>query len=81
MGAASPAFAATQPSAGGEMQMLDPAANATQGLGDLLGGAAVDPATGELRADNPAAVTAKVDKVAQGAVSMLGGLPAGQPVG
>ncbi|MGW7083470.1 hypothetical protein ACWGH2_08215 [Streptomyces sp. NPDC054871] len=81
LGAVSPAFAAPQPSAaGGEMQVLDSAVKTTQDVQDLLGGAAVDPTTGELRADNPMAATAKVDQVAQGAVSMLGGLPAGQPI-
>ncbi|MEV6752315.1 hypothetical protein [Streptomyces sp. NPDC051214] len=50
---------------------------------------AVDPATGELRANNPSALTSPVDNAAQGvaqsAVALLGGLPAaplgGLPVG
>ncbi|WP_371529407.1 hypothetical protein OG302_28680 [Streptomyces sp. NBC_01283] len=81
LGAVSPAFAAPQPPAGGETQMLDSAARTTQDLKDPLTDVAVDPAAGEVRADDPAAVTTKVGDAVQGPASMIGGLPAGVPLG
>ncbi|MGW5732331.1 MULTISPECIES: hypothetical protein [Streptomyces] len=81
LGAVSPAFAAPQPPVDGGMQMLDSAAEATRDLKDPLGDVAVDPAAGEVRADDPAAVTNQVGDAAQAPIAMLGGLPAGAPVG
>ncbi|MGW7275965.1 hypothetical protein ACWGH5_36310 [Streptomyces sp. NPDC054864] len=87
LGAVAPAVAApqpqpqAQPSADGVTRILDSATRTTQDVQDLLGEAAVDPTTGELTANNPGAVTTKAGDVALGAVSMLGGLPAGAPVG
>ncbi|GAA1904787.1 hypothetical protein GCM10009837_30400 [Streptomyces durmitorensis] len=80
LGAVSPAFAAPQPPAGGETQMLDSAAKATQDLKNPLSDVDVDAAHGELKAD-PASATAKVDDAVQGPASMIGGLPAGMPIG
>ncbi|MGW6055150.1 hypothetical protein [Streptomyces sp. NPDC055189] len=81
LGAVSPAFAAPQPSAGGETQLPDSVTATAQDLQETLGGLDLDEKTGELKADNPTAPTAVVDEAAQGAVSMLGGLPAGAPTG
>ncbi|MFI6086939.1 hypothetical protein [Streptomyces sp. NPDC051218] len=87
LGAVAPAIAAPQPqpqaqaSADGVTRILDSATRTTQDVQDLLGEAAVDPTTGELTANNPGAVTTKAGDAALGAVSMLGGLPAGAPVG
>ncbi|WP_367041503.1 hypothetical protein [Streptomyces sp. Je 1-332] len=89
LGAVAPAIAApqpqpqpqAQPSADGVTRVLDSATRTTQDVQDLLGEAAVDPTTGELTANNPGAVTTKAGDAALGAVSMLGGLPAGAPVG
>ncbi|MEV0524990.1 hypothetical protein AB0I66_16325 [Streptomyces sp. NPDC050439] len=68
--------------------LLDSVAGVAPALEDVqnpLDQVAVDPATGELRANNPSAVTAPVDgaaqAAAQSAVSLLGGLPAGAPLG
>lgn len=61
--------------------MLDSAARTTQDLKDPLTDVAVDPAAGEVRADDPAAVTTKVGDAVQGPASMIGGLPAGVPLG
>ncbi|MGW6022932.1 hypothetical protein [Streptomyces sp. NPDC055099] len=79
--------AASQPPADAGA-LLDSVARVTSGLEDVqnpLDQVAVDPATGELRANNPSAVTSTVDRAAQGAaqsaVSLLGGLPAGAPLG
>ncbi|MFC8126472.1 hypothetical protein [Streptomyces sp. NPDC057302] len=80
LGAVSPAFAAPQPPAGAETQMLGSAATAAQDLKEPLGDVDVDAADGELRAD-PAAATARVDDAVQGPASMIGGLAAGKPVG
>lgn len=83
LGTASAAYAAPQPPAGGGT-LLDSVARVAPGLEDVknpLDEVAVDPTTGELRADNPSAVTSTVDGAAQGAVSMLGGLPASAPLG
>lgn len=79
LGTASAAHAAPQPPAGGGTP-LDSVARVAPGIEDVknpLDEVAVDPATGELRANNPSAVTSAVDGAAQGAVSLLGGLPAG----
>ncbi|MFH8485956.1 hypothetical protein [Streptomyces longisporoflavus] len=72
LGAVSPAFAAPQ-----DLQN----SKDLQDLQEALGGLDLDEKTGELKADNPTAPTAVVDDAAQGAVSMLGGLPAGAPTG
>lgn len=83
LGAASSAYAAPQPPADGGT-LLDSVARVAPSPEDVknpLDEVAVDPATGELRADNPSAVTSTVDSAAQGAVSLLGGLPAGAPLG
>ncbi|MGW0902219.1 hypothetical protein [Streptomyces sp. NPDC002853] len=86
MGAASAANAAPQPPADGAGggTLVDSVARLTPNSADVqnpLDEVAVDPATGELRANNPSAVTSTVDGAAQGAVSLLGGLPAGTPLG
>ncbi|MFF1698960.1 hypothetical protein ACFVXC_35915 [Streptomyces sp. NPDC058257] len=85
LGAVSPAFAAPQPPADGGTRLLDSVTRTTEestrDLQGTLGGVDVDEKTGELTADNPAAATSVVDEAALGAVSMLGGLPAGAPTG
>ncbi|MGW7067357.1 hypothetical protein ACWGII_33410 [Streptomyces sp. NPDC054855] len=83
LGTASAACAAPQPPADGGT-LLDSVTRVAPGPDDVhnpLDEVAVDPATGELRANNPSAVTSTVDGAAQGAVSLLGGLPAAAPLG
>ncbi|MFD3574720.1 hypothetical protein [Streptomyces sp. NPDC058644] len=81
LGAVSPAFSAPQPPAGGDLQMLDAAGKTTKDLKSPLGEVDVDASAGELRAEDPEAATAQVGKAVQGPASMIGGLPAGVPIG
>lgn len=80
LGAVSPALAAAPQPPGGGTQVLDSAAEAVRALKKPLGEVAVDPASGEFRADNPSAVASQVSTAVQGPASMIGGLPAGVPL-